>query len=46
MNTNYSKEFLSKEIADLFNNVEEFLIKKDTMVDAIRYLYLNTSTNN
>lgn len=46
MNTNYSKEFISKEIADLFNNVEEFLVKKDTMIEAIRYAYLSTSCNN
>ena len=26
--------------------VEEFLVKKDTMIEAIRYMYLNTSCNN
>lgn len=46
MNTNYSKEFISSEIADLFNSVEEFITKKDTMVEAIKYMYLHTSCNN
>ncbi len=46
MNLDYSKEFISEEIAQLFKDVEEFMVKKDTMVEAIRYLYLNTSCNN
>ena len=46
MNTKYSKEFISCEIADLFNSVEEFVTQKDAMVEAIRYLYLNTACNN
>ena len=46
MNANYSKEFISGEIAQLFSDVEEFLVRKDVMVDAIKYMYLNTSTNN
>ncbi len=46
MNLDYSKEFISEEIAQLFSDVEEFLVKKDTMIEAIRYLYLNTSSNN
>ena len=46
MNTDYNKEFISAEIAELFNGVEEFLSKKDTMVEAIKYMYLHTSCNN
>jgi len=46
MSLNYSKEFISTEIAELFNTVEDFVIKKDTMLEAIRYMYLNTSCNN
>lgn len=46
MYKDYSKEFISSEIAELFNSVEEFLVKKDTMIEAIRYMYLNTSCNN
>lgn len=46
MNANYSKEFISTEIAQLFNDVEEFLLRKDAMIEAVKYLYLNTSTNN
>jgi t-SNARE complex subunit (syntaxin) len=46
MNKDYSKEFISSEIAQLFNSVEEFLIRKDTMVEAIRYMYLHSSCNN
>ncbi|MCQ2957824.1 MAG: hypothetical protein MJ180_02855 [Candidatus Gastranaerophilales bacterium] len=46
MKTDYSKEFISTEIAELFNSVEEFLTAKDTMVEAIKYMYLNTSCNN
>ena len=46
MNTDYSKEIISAEIANLFKNVEEFVVKKDTMVEAIRYMYLNSYSNN
>ena len=46
MSLNYSKEFISAEIAELFSNVEDFLVKKDTMLEAIKYMYLNSSCNN
>ncbi len=46
MNLDYRKEFISDEIAQLFNDVEGFLVRKDAMVEAIRYMYLNTSNNN
>lgn len=46
MNLEYSKEFISEEIQELFENVEEFLARKDVMTEAIRYLYLKTSCNN
>ena len=46
MNKMYSKEFISEEIAALFNSVEEFVEKKDSMIEAIRYMYLNTYFNN
>jgi len=43
---NYTNEFISTEIAELFKNVEDFVVKKDSVLEAIRYMYLNTSTNN
>ncbi len=46
MNMDLKKEFISEEIAQLFNDVETFLIRKDAMIDAIRYMYLNSSNNN
>ena len=46
MNADYEKEIISREIANLFNNVEEFCVKKDSMIEAIRYMYLHSSTNN
>lgn len=42
----YNKEFISAEIAELFSKAEDFIVKKDTMLEAIRYMYLNTSCNN
>ena len=36
MNKDYSKEFISNEIAELFNGVEEFLSAKDTTVDKVK----------
>ena len=46
MNQMYSKEFISEEIANLFNSVEKFVVKKDSMIEAIRFMYLNNSCNN
>jgi len=46
MNLDYSKDFIGEEIQELFSSVEDFLAHKDTMTEAIRYLYLNTSCNN
>ena len=46
MNTDYQKEIISAEIANLFKNVEQFVVKKDSMVEAIRYMYLNSYSNN
>jgi len=46
MNVDYSKEFISEEIAHLFKDVENFVAQKDAMIEAIRYMYLNTSCNN
>jgi hypothetical protein len=46
MNNNCGTEMISKEIEQLFKNVEEFIINKDLWVDSIKYSYLSTSTNN
>lgn len=46
MNKDYSKEFISTEIAQLFNSAEKFIVQKDTMIEAIRYMYLHSSCNN
>lgn len=46
MDTDYSKEIISAEIANLFKNVEEFVVQKDSMIEAIRYIYLNSYSNN
>ena len=43
---NCSTEMISKEIQQLLNNVEEFIVKKDLWAESIKYSYLGTSTNN
>ena len=46
MKTDYKKEFISTEIQNLFETAENFVVKKDSMLEAIRFMYLKTSCNN
>lgn len=45
-NKNLDTEIFSKEIKDLISGIDQFFTKKDEVVDNLKKVYLNCSSNN